>query len=170
MFHGWDSFYLLIGGASGALIGLLFVVETLTAGYERDKALAGASVYVTPILFHFAAALVVSAVALTPGLSVAAAAGLVGLCAVAGLGYSIHVSVRLRLGRIPEPAHWSDFWFYGCAPSAGYLALGAAAAGAAASPAKGPYAIAAATLAILLIAVRNAWDLVTWLAPGANRS
>ena len=103
MFHGWDSFYLLIGGASGALIGLLFVVETLTAGYEREEALAGASVYVTPILFHFASVLVVSAIALTPGLQAAAAAVLVGFCALAGLAYSVHVSVRLRLGRAPQP-------------------------------------------------------------------
>ena len=31
-----------------------------------------------------------------------------------------------------------------------------------------PYAVAANTLALLLIGVRNAWDLVTWLAPSGS--
>ena len=72
MFQDWDSFFLLIGTAAGALIGLLFVVETLTVGFERDSALRGARVYITPIVFHFAAVLVVSAAALAPRLSAAA--------------------------------------------------------------------------------------------------
>jgi hypothetical protein len=32
MFSGWDSFFLLIGGAAGAMIGLLFVVASLPPG------------------------------------------------------------------------------------------------------------------------------------------
>jgi len=34
MFQHWDSYYLLLGSAAGALIGLLFVVATLSAGRE----------------------------------------------------------------------------------------------------------------------------------------
>ena len=32
MFEGWDNFYLVTGGAAGALIGLMFVVATLEIG------------------------------------------------------------------------------------------------------------------------------------------
>ena len=31
MFEGWSEFYILVGAADGALIGLLFVVTTLSA-------------------------------------------------------------------------------------------------------------------------------------------
>jgi hypothetical protein len=168
MFQGWDSFYLLIGGAAGALIGLLFVVETLTAGVERDKALIGASVYVTPCVFHFAVVLGVSAVALAPrladwleGLAVAAAA-------LAGLIYSVRVALGIRSGKLETPPHWSDFWYYGVAAAGVYLALGAAALSSACGWPFGPDAVAAVTVALLLLSVRNAWDLVTWLAPGAK--
>jgi hypothetical protein len=34
MFQGWDTFFFLIGSSAGALIGLMFVVITLTAGHE----------------------------------------------------------------------------------------------------------------------------------------
>ena len=32
MFAGWNNYFMLLGAASGSLIGLLFVVVTLTAG------------------------------------------------------------------------------------------------------------------------------------------
>jgi len=37
MFHDWENYYLLIGSAAGALIGLMFVVTTLTAGLDASR-------------------------------------------------------------------------------------------------------------------------------------
>jgi hypothetical protein len=34
MLEGWKDYFLLVGSAAAALIGLLFVVVTLTAGRE----------------------------------------------------------------------------------------------------------------------------------------
>ena len=48
MFRGWDNYYFMIGSAGAGLIGLLFVVVTLTQGIDRDRALRGASLYMTP--------------------------------------------------------------------------------------------------------------------------
>ena len=42
--QGWESFYLLIGGAAGALIGLLFVVITLTAELNPAETTVGSKV------------------------------------------------------------------------------------------------------------------------------
>ena len=61
MFRDWENLYLLIGSAGGALIGLLFVVASLSSGLERSKALRGSSIYLTPIVFHLGVVLVVSA-------------------------------------------------------------------------------------------------------------
>ena len=68
MFEGWDNFYLMIGPAAVGLIGLLFVVVTLTAGFERSRAIRGQALYLTPTALHFAMVMVISAVAMAPRL------------------------------------------------------------------------------------------------------
>ena len=45
MFEGWENFYLIVGPSAGALIGLMFVVVTLTAGRERDQTERGKHLY-----------------------------------------------------------------------------------------------------------------------------
>ena len=66
MFDGWGDFYFLTGSAAGGLIGLLFVVMTLTSNMERSTVLVGTSLYTSPVLLHFALVLVLSAAALAP--------------------------------------------------------------------------------------------------------
>src|SRR5258707_15609601 len=110
MFAGWDSYYLLIGGAGGALIGLLFVVVTLTSGLERSLALRGSSVFMTPTLFHFGVVLLISAIALAPGLSAATVGTAIALSAVAGLTYATTCTVRIGRGGAPPAPPRSDVW------------------------------------------------------------
>ena len=168
MFEGWDSFFLLIGGAAGALIGLMFVVTTLTSNLEREERLRGASLYFSPIVFHFVMVMVVSGVALAPRLHPAHLATAFGVCAITGAVHLGLVSARIASPKTSPTQHWSDLWCYGAAPLALYLALGGAAASVALTRSWAPYAVAAATLALLLIGIRNAWDLVTWLAPSKD--
>ena len=66
---GWDNFYYLIGSAAGGLIGLMFVVVTLTAGRDRSTMLRAADLYLTPTVVHFAVVLTTSAVALIPDIA-----------------------------------------------------------------------------------------------------
>ena len=66
MFQHWDSYYLLLGSAAGALIGLLFVVATLSAGREVSTVTRGTKTYLTPTVFHFAMVMAVSALATAP--------------------------------------------------------------------------------------------------------
>ena len=169
MFQGWDSFYLLIGGAAGALIGLMFVVATLTSGRDRTAASRGASIYMTPVVFHFAVVLVIGALALAPGIKTGAAGMIILACALGGLAHAVSIVVRLNKPVGPEPPHWSDVWCYGVAPAAIYVGLVGAAVAIWIAPAVAADGIAAALLALLLMSVRNAWDLVTWLAPSADK-
>lgn len=168
MFEGWDSFFLLIGGAAGALIGLLFVVAGLTTSLDRESRLRGASLYLTPVVFHFAVVMVVSGVALAPRLHPIHLAAAIGLCALVGAVHLGVVAHSIGSKKTPAPQHWSDVWCYGIAPLIVYLALGAAAFAAGQTFSWAPYTVAAAALALLLIGIRNAWDLVTWLAPVAT--
>jgi hypothetical protein len=168
MFEGWDSFYLLIGGAAGALIGLLFIVITLIRGGNSGLQLRGASVYMTPTVAHLSMVLVLSATATAPRIPVLLDGLVFGGCALACLGFSGRALVMLAGGGV-KSTHWSDLWGYGAAPFAASLALAVSAAGLWVSPLWADRGIAVSVTAMLLIAIRNAWDLVTWItAKGDN--
>ncbi len=168
MFEGWGEYYLLVGSAAAALIGLLFVVVTLTANHSRATVEQGARYYMSPIVFHLGGVVVISGAALMPGLERPTAAALFGGIALIGLAYSGWVAIGLRAGRQIHPPHWSDMWFYGAAPTVIYLALLVAAVAIALGYRCATIGPALATIAQLLVAIRNAWDLVTWLAPRAE--
>jgi len=172
MFEHWDSFYLLTGGAAGALIGLLFIVATLTKGaLDPDSALRGSSIYMTPIVFHLAVVLAISGLATAPGVGSPVAAGALGLAAALGLFAGLWVIYHLGRGRTLRPAHWTDLWCYGAMPLAAHVALGASAAAVWLGHRRAADGVAVSVLALLLIAIRNAWDLVTWIsAKGGSAS
>ncbi|HEV2363353.1 MAG TPA: hypothetical protein VGS12_04050 [Caulobacteraceae bacterium] len=170
MFHGWESFFGLTGTAAASLIGLLFIVATLRGAVrDRSQALLGASLFLTPSAMQFGVVLAVSALALAPPLPAPAAPLIVALAALAGLGHAGWASFGIASPSVPLAApHWSDLWLYGVAPGALYLVLGGSAAALAAGLAWADAAMAAACLALLLMAIRNAWDLVTWMAPARD--
>jgi hypothetical protein len=165
MFHDWDSYYLLIGSASAGLIGLMIVVGSLSTNVERESALTGVMVYLTPVVFHFGVVFVLSGMAFTPHVVPAAAAAVVVVPALYGLAYSAITARRIRHVALPEAPHWSDFWCYGAAPCAIYLALAGVAAALALHAAWSELGLGVVLMALLLIGIRNAWDLVTSLAP-----
>ena len=163
MFEGWDSFYLLIGGAAGALIGLLFIVVTLIRGGDAAMLLRTTGVYMTPTVAHLAMVLLLSAVATAPSISVATDGAIFGVCALACLGFAGRALLMFGI-RSVKATHWSDILAYGVAPFALCTALAVSAAACWLSPAWAARGIAASLLGLLLLAIRNAWDLVTWIS------
>jgi hypothetical protein len=165
MFHGWDSFYLMLGSAAAALIGLLFVVATLTSEREAASAARGMHLYMTPIVFHLALIVVISALALAPAVAAGVVGAVLAASALIGFVYALVIAAELLRGKAPAPPHWTDVWFYAVAPGVVYLGLATAALLVWRVPPAAPYATAIVLVALLLVAIRNAWDLVTWLAP-----
>jgi hypothetical protein len=159
MFLGWDNFYILLGSASGGLIGLLFIVVTLTSNMDRDRALQGASRYMTPTVLLFAAVLLVSAIASAPLPAPWHRVALTGTALVLLVWALTNVWRMFGLSTGAPPTHWTDPWCYAGFPALAYLALG----GAAAAGSGLGVGVMAAT--ILMLGVRNAWDLITWIAP-----
>jgi len=166
MFRGWDNFYLMMGSAAGGLIGLLFVVVTLTAGLDRPQSSRGSSLYLTPTALNFGLVLSICAVAVAPPLAAIETSVMIGLIALGGLVGSL----RPILG-IPRPPpgqgapHWSDVWMYGATPALIYLGLLAAAIAVWAGAAWAAHVMAGLLLILLLVSIRNAWDLMTFIAP-----
>jgi hypothetical protein len=165
MFKDWSDFHLLIGSAAAALIGLLFVVVTLTSNRERSKAQLGATVYMSPIVFHLAVVLVLSGVAMAPVTGPMSFGIIAALLALAGLAWSIRTVLAIHRQLLGEPSHWSDLWCYGAVPGLIYLVLAAVAANTLLGYNAAEIGLALVDVALLLISIRNAWDLVTWLSP-----
>lgn len=162
MFEHWGEFYLLAGSAAAVLIGLIFVVISLMQDRSRSSVLSGARLYMGPIVLGISFVLVLSAAALTPHIDRMSFAAITAGVALWGLIRALMSSVGIR--RLTG-VHWTDFWFYGVIPSALYLALGAVAFAYWIDCHWANYGLAAVITGLLLCAVRNEWDLITWIAP-----
>lgn len=163
MFGDWENFYLIVGGGAGALIGVMFVVTTLTASLEESRASRGARIYITPIVFHFSIVLIISAMAVTPDLPLEAVGVLVAVCAVLGFIYALVTTMRIFAIQDLDIPDWEDKTFYGIVPTIVYFLLAGAAAAVWFAPMRAALCIAIVMLAILLVGIRNAWDLATFL-------
>src|SRR5690348_2369145 len=97
MFQTWETFYLLIGTSAAALVGVMFIVTTLTAEIEIETINRGVVIYQNPLVFHLGGTFAASAVILVPEHDLVRAALLV-LLGLVGVAYS-----ALTLKRIFEP-------------------------------------------------------------------
>lgn len=162
MFEHWHEFYLLVGSAAAVLIGLIFVVISLMQDRSRDTVLAGSRLYMGPIVLGVSFVLVLSAAALTPGIETRQFAGVAGVVALWGLVRGLISMTGIR--RLKE-VHWTDFWYYGVAPVGIYAALAVVALAFWQGWRWAEVGVAVSIIALLLSAIRNEWDLITWIAP-----
>jgi hypothetical protein len=162
MFDGWENFFLMAGGAAAVLIGLIFVVISLMGDRPRSTVLAGSRLYMGPIVLGVSFVLALSAAALTPGVGRCAFAAIAGVIAIWGLTRGVASTVGI--GRFTK-VHWTDVWFYGVFPSAIYVALAVVAVAFWRSWPWAQDGLAVVVTLSLLLAIRNEWDLITWITP-----
>ena len=91
----WDSFYVIVGSAAGALIGLQFVVMTLIAERPPLRAAEAGATCATPTIVHFGAALLLSALLRAPSPTVTLATTLCGIIGFGGAVYALITAKRL---------------------------------------------------------------------------
>jgi hypothetical protein len=167
----WDSFYLIVGSAAGALIGLQFVVMTLIADRpQRHGADAGAA-FATPTIVHFGTALLLSAIIRAPWKAVAPAAILWGIVGLSGLAFAVIVARRMRAQTTYQPV-FEDWLFHALLPLAAYAILALSAFAAPSYTREALFGVGASALLLLFIGIHNAWDTVTYhvfVEKGGNR-
>jgi hypothetical protein len=170
MFEGWENFYLIVGPSAGALIGLMFVVVTLTAGRDNQQTESGKHLYTSPIVWHLAVVLLLSGAAVAPTID-GRLFGIVSL-ALSALGFAMGDRSTLRIWRSQMTGEDSffDMWWYGIIPAAVYVGLGGAAVAVLCGCSWSATANAAPLMALLLDSIHAEWDLVTILAPRAGTS
>ena len=166
----WSNFYVIAGSSAAALTGLMFVVITLVRGeeYATRSRHDGIDTFSTPTVMHFCAALLVSAVLCAPWPSLVYVSVIVVLVGCYGVVYIVRVAFRAR-GLKEYTADIEDWIWYSILPFVAYgtLAVGASALQRASKGAL--FAVAGGVLLLIFIGIRNAWDVVTFLAAGGGK-
>jgi hypothetical protein len=166
---GWESFYVIAGSVAGALIGLQFVVIALVADSRRRTTSPEIAAFGTPTVLHFCAALFLSALLSAPWVLPTGLQLSLGAAGVAGV---LYVGIVIRRARRPnqyrpEPEDW--VW-HAALPLAAYLALVVAAALFSRHPEAALALVAAVSLSLVFIGIRNAWDTITYVATGPEHT
>jgi hypothetical protein len=160
-FARWDSFFVMVGSAAGALIGLQFVVMTLVAERPSLRAADAGAAFATPTIVHFGTVLLLSALMRVPWPSIGIAAAVWGVIGIGGIVYALIVIRRMRLQTIYCP-EFEDWLFHAMLPLAAYAILAASAFAASSNSRAALFGVGAAALLLLFVGIHNAWDSVAY--------
>ena len=161
----WQNFYMLIGTAAATLTGLMFVVTTLIAGIDAHLSTLNAAVsaYNTPTVVHFGTVLLLAGILSAPWQTFSSLSLLLGLLGLGMVVYSIIVMRRMR--RVPNYQSTLEDWsWYMAFPLLANILLMVAAFVLPENPSSALYIVGSAMMLLLLVGIRNAWDMVTFLA------
>lgn len=160
----WRDFFATVGTAAGVIIGATFIVVTLVS--QLKDARLGLRGFVTPTAFHLGMVLIVCAVLTIPALSPMIAAIFLMAGGAGGTIYAVLAAVRIWHMKLDT----DDRIFYAVLPvfpnaavtAAGVFILW---------PAAPAFAIlAGALLLLLVIGMRNSWDMASFVTTGNPRT
>jgi hypothetical protein len=162
-FAGWESFYVIIGSSAAVLIGLQFVVITLSAQINAPGGGSVVGAFSTPTIVHFCAVLFIAAILSAPWSALASAGIALGGCGVAGLAYALIVVRRTRRQTVYVPV-LEDWIWHNVLPLIAYATLLVAALVLQRYPAPSLFVIAGTALLLLFVGIHNAWDGAVYIA------
>ena len=167
---GWQNFYVIIGSAAGALIGLQFVVMTLIAEMPAIRDVERASnAFATPTIVHFGSVLLLSALITVPWRAITGTPIALGVLGLAGLSYVGVTARRMRVQTAYSPV-FEDWLFYALLPFASYGTLLGSACVSRSNFGAALFGVGAAALLLLFGGIHNAWDAVTYHVFARKRS
>ena len=156
----------MTGSSAAALTGLMFVVITLVDRIERSKrSQDGIATFSTPIVMHFCTALLVSAILSAPWRSLMPVAVLIGTIGLVGVVYILRIMIRTKRLAVYTP-DLEDWVWYSILPFVTYCAVLGGAIALPVVPHNALFALAAAVILFIFIGIRDAWDVVTYIAIG----
>src|SRR5215217_6607204 len=165
LLSNWQNFYMIMGTAAATLTGLMFVATSLVAGIETHvpTANAGISAFNTPTVVHFSIVLLLAGVLSAPWQTYSSLGLLLGLAGLGMVFYSIIVMRRMR--HVPHYQSTLEDWlWYMAFPLLANILLIVAGFVLPNQPSSALYIVGLAMLLLLLAGIRNAWDMVTFLA------
>jgi hypothetical protein len=163
LIEDWHDFDLMVGTAAATLVGLMFVAASIGASIYTEKNRAGMEAFISPTVVHFTSVLVLALFALIPTHEWLTLAGLLALVGAAGGIYSANLWLQLFVRRRFD-VDIVDRLFYAALPLLGYVLLLLAAFFLLRQSEAGLDLLAAAQITLLLAGIRNAWDMMMWIA------
>lgn len=158
----WENFYVIVGSAAGALIGLQFVVMTLIASIPSSRVeMEAGTAFATPSVVHFGAVLLLSAIVSAPWEGFGTVALVWGSAGIAGVIYTLVVIRRLRVQAAYQPV-FEDWLFHALLPLAAYVVLAVSGGMAFSLVRPALFLVGGASLVLLFVGIHNAWDAVTY--------
>lgn len=136
---------------------MLFVAVSLGAGFLSDDRASATRAFFSPVVIHFSAVFFLSAVALVPGYQMVFFVAVIGACAVVDLAVALYATIQLL--RHDWTNYKQDHLAYSLLPTISYVALLVAAAMMWTENESALDVLAGVLLVLLLVNVRNAWDL-----------
>lgn len=150
MLSAWSNFFEMTGSAAATLVGLLFVVVTLGNGLPTARTMDIARASMTPALYSFGGVLFQSMMALVPWPSDVPSGVIFVVVGIYGFGYRLN-AIRLRNTMHLKAINTRvDRIFHNVVPLVASVSVICGGAGLIAKAAFGPYAIAIASMLLLL--------------------
>ncbi|MGO8918306.1 MAG: hypothetical protein ACLQJR_20595 [Stellaceae bacterium] len=159
----WHDFYMLIGTAAATLVGLMFVSASISGGYMTEERRPGIRAFFSPTIFNFAAALVTCLAVLAPMQSWASLGALLLGWGLVGLLYAGWVWRQMAQHGFLQQIESEDRLWYARAPLVCHLLVALAATLLLLRLPAGIDLLATTLVLLLLVAIRNAWDITLWV-------
>jgi hypothetical protein len=156
-FAKWDNFYVIVGSAAGALIGLQFVVLTLIAERPPEGVVEAGAAFGSPTVVHFGSVLFLSALLHAPWQTVSLPAAIWGFTGLGGIGYTLIVVRRMQRQVAYQP-QFEDWLCHVALPLAAYAILAWAWWEAQTRTREALFGVGGAALLLLFVGIHNAWD------------
>jgi hypothetical protein len=159
----WHDFYILIGTAAATLIGLMFVSASVGGSYMTEDRRPGIRAFFSPTIAHFSATLVTCLIVAAPLPGNASHGALLLGCGCVGLGYTGWVWRHMGRRGFWRNIDAEDRMWYARAPFACHGLVVVAALLLLTGLPGGAYVLAPALVLLLLVGIRNAWDITLWV-------
>jgi hypothetical protein len=157
----WHEFFLLCGTAAVTLTGALFIVISLGPSIIAAENQTGVRAFITPNVVYFTSVLVVSHVLLSSAIPQEVTGWLLCVGALLSMLYlwSTRAPRRWRENKLSR----LDWIWYIALPYLAYALTLAAGIGVLRGHAYALPGVAATMVFMLVIGIRNAWDLAIWM-------
>ncbi len=165
----WESFYVIVGSAAAVLIGLTFIVITISSGTRSPDPAMGVTTFSTPTVVHFSTALLISMLFCAPWPMLWHLSLLLGLTALAGNIYLI-IILRRTLRQSTYQMVLEDWVWRILFPFISYIAFIITAIALPGYSVPALYVTGAATILLLFIGIHNSWDTVLYITTQYGRT
>jgi hypothetical protein len=158
----WRDFYAVMGESAATMVGLLFVAATVGSRQFRGSRTTALRMFLTASVVHFTGILVISLIVMAPIGVWGVFGGLVIAAGVFGLGYyALAWGAAVRDG-LSKRIDREDTAWYAILPILAYLLESVAGISIVRHLACGLPALAVAAGFLMILGIRNAWDITVW--------